>query len=120
MTETVDISGLDKADVLCALVNNGRVLGLGALQDIGRDITRKDAEELLDLGADHERMFPSAKKSFDRDKEEGRIYFDYVFGKPIKTDIGPDQIDPWGYDRDNGRGACARVIAKLRASLQDA
>jgi len=41
-------------------------------------------------------------------------YIDYFCGKPIKTDISKDTVDPWLYDRDANKGAFARVCAKLK------
>lgn len=114
--ELVDISGLTKAEVLRALVNDGVVLGMGYLQDIGRPMTLEEAAALIVRGDDHARNFDLAKDTYDRGREQGRLYFDYVVGKPIKCEIGGDDLDPWGYDRDNGSGAAKRAIDKLRAS----
>ena len=39
--EKIDISGLDKADVLAALYNNSRPLGLGFLHATPEDMTHE-------------------------------------------------------------------------------
>lgn len=41
---------------------------------------------------------------------------DYFCGRVIKTPIFQEEneMDPWGYDRDNGSGAFQRVVDALR------
>jgi hypothetical protein len=52
----------------------------------------------------------------------GKNGVDYLFGRVIKAGpFIPDAdgkllLSPWGYDRDNGEGAFARVVAKIRFS----
>jgi hypothetical protein len=92
----IDISGIDKADLLAALHNGTRPLGMGRLHAIP-ELTADKAREAL---ADY--------------KPGERLYFDYVFGRPVKCDITGDMMETWLYDRDAGEGAAARVIAKLR------
>lgn len=43
----VDIKGLNKAEVLAALYNNSKPLGLGFLHFDAKDMTVAEAEELL-------------------------------------------------------------------------
>lgn len=90
---TIDIKGLDPAAVLAALYNAAKPQGLGFLQYDPKPMDLKEAQELL--------------------KEE---YFDYLNGRVMKIRIGKDSkgIDPRLYDRDNGKGAAAGVIANLR------
>ena len=56
---------------------------------------------------------------FDLAKAKSQLqngYADYVCGRIIKADIyNKDVVDPWSYDRDNGIGAFAEVVANLRA-----
>ena len=40
--------------------------------------------------------------------------WDYLDGRLLKLSLRDDSFDPWGYDRDNGAGLAARVIAHLR------
>ncbi len=115
-SQLVDIAGIDKDVLLQGLVNGATVLGMGFLQDIGRGITVEEARDIIENGGDHERSFPLAKKTYDNNRANGRLYFDYVLGKPIKSNIAGDDFDPDGYDRNNGRGAASRVIAEIRAS----
>jgi hypothetical protein len=90
MSETIDISKLNKAEVLAVLYNASRPLGMGFLQYNPAPMTKEQAEELLKDGT----------------------YFDYLKGRVMKVDI-QDQLDPWGYDRYNGTGAAASAIEAL-------
>jgi hypothetical protein len=42
----------------------------------------------------------------------GRI--DYYKGKPIKTDLRGNTVEPFLYDRDAGSGKLARIVLQLR------
>ena len=87
----IDISGLDKAEVLVALYNNSHKQGLGFLQpDV--ELTVEKARELLSK----------------------ITYFDYLYGKVMKVDLSNDSFNEWLYDRDNGEGKAKRVVEELR------
>lgn len=89
----VNIKGLNKAEVLAALYNNSKPLGLGFLHFDEKDMTVAEAEELL----------------------KQTTYFDYLKGRVMKVDLSSDDgFDEWLYDRDNGNGSAQRVIEKLR------
>lgn len=89
----IDIAGLDKAEVLAALYNRARPLGLGHLQYEPSDMTKEQAAKLL----------------------ESSTYFDYVKGRVMKINLkSDDQFSPSLYDRDNGTGAAESVIKELR------
>jgi len=91
----IDISGLDKADVLLALWNASHEQGFSFLGNIGGDpLTR---EQAADAAAG---------------------YCDYVKGRVIKCDLREDEFDPRLFDRDNGPGAAAAAIRKLREQQQ--
>ena len=98
----ISIEGLDKADVLMALFNAECPIfpgGVGNPANLMRMLNpqvmeREEAEALL----------------------EQRTYFDYVRGRVMKVKLEGDAFDPWLYDRDNGEGAAARAIGKLRKS----
>jgi len=108
----VVIAGLSKAAVLAALYNASEPQGLGFLQARPGDMTEAEAEALVTPeGAidDHVRHFGRLSH------QEHRLYFDYVFGRPLKVDLTKDEFDPWGFDRDNGGpGAAEKVVARLR------
>lgn len=95
MNEKIVISDLNKADVLAALYNASRPLGLGFLHYTPNDMTRDEAQYEM-------RGNPS-------------LYFDYLNGRVMKVDLSKDSFDPWLYDRDNGQGAAAKAIDALRS-----
>lgn len=94
--DTVNIAGLDKADVLAALYNAAKPQGLGFLHYEPTPMTRDQAAALL-----------------EHDDE-----FDYLKGRVMKVRIASDEIGVWAYDRDNGAGAAQLVIDALRLTAQ--
>ena len=102
--ETIDISKLDKAEVLAALYNNSRQQGMGFMHSHeSAGMTKEEAAKEIE-----------AAKREDREGNV-RIYFDYLHGRVMKSDIGGDTYEPWLYDRDNGQGAAARALEPLMA-----
>ena len=96
--KTIDITGLDKAEVLAALYNCSQPLGLGFLHFDPKPMSTAQAKLLL----------------------SEQSYFDYVQGRVMKVDLKSDtELKPWLYDRDNGEGAAARAINTLRKELKD-
>jgi hypothetical protein len=92
MKNEIDISKLDKAEVLVALYNNSKHQGmLGAAIPLAKE----EAVELLKEGT----------------------YFDYLRGRVLKVELKGDTFDPWLYDRDNGKGSAAQAIAPLAKSI---
>jgi len=108
----VDISGLDKAEVLAALYNGSHQQGAGFLHAAGRtDMTVEQARSIISPNsAPDPRMFPWDARSA---KE---LKFDYLHGRVLKIDLSGDTFRVWGYDRDNGQGAAERIITSLRES----
>lgn len=94
MSDTINLNGLDKAEVLAALYNGSRAQGMGFLQYNGEPMQAEEARELL----------------------ERNTYFDYLKGRVMKIDLAGDTLDPWLYDRDNGHGAAERIINALRVT----
>jgi len=92
----IDISGLDKAEVLAALYNAARPQGMGFAQYTPEPMSFAEAQELL-----------------------GQTRrFDYVRGRVMKIDFEEgDVLDVGLYDRDNGEGAAHMVINSLRQGL---
>ncbi len=109
MSDKVDISGLNKADVLAALYNRAQPMGMGFIHFTPEDMTREEAEKLLERGDDHQDHFGGIPG-------RSRLYFDYLKGRCMKVDLTEDEVDPRLFDRDYGEGALASVIAGLRAS----
>lgn len=92
-TDNIDISKLNPADVLAALYNNSRPLGLGILHFKPEDMKQEEAQALLD--------------------EQGeRNYFDYLKGRVMKISI-KSPLRTGLYDRDNGDGAALAAIQPL-------
>ena len=81
----IDISRKDKAQVLAALYNASRPIGLGFLQYDPTPMTVEEARELL----------------------KQTTYFDYLKGRVMKVDLSGDELETRLYDRDNGDGAAA-------------
>lgn len=94
---SIDISGIEKAKLLAGLFNASKQQGMGFLDPDGATpITEEKAAEII--------------------KQVG-TNFDYLMGRVLKVDIGGDSLEEWLYDRDNGEGAAAAVIEKLRAEM---
>lgn len=112
---TVDITGVDKAELLAALRNHSRPMGMGFLQDTGRELTVDEARALIEKAQSGARSDDSGRMFGGR--SNGSLYFDYLHGRPLKVDIAGDEVDAWGYDRDNGGpGTLAAIVDKLRAN----
>lgn len=92
----IDIRGIDKATLVAALFNNSKPVGLGFFAaKSNTKMTAEDAQKYLD---------------------KGQTYFDYLEGRVMKIDVSGDEMDPWGYDRDNGQGAANKVVEAIRKS----
>ncbi len=94
--------------VLRALVNGAQPLRMGYRHPDCRSVmTDEQALELV-----KEREAQAAEN------ETAPYYvWDYVWGKPIKSDLSTVLVSPLGYDRDQGDGAMAEMIADLRKEL---
>ena len=86
----IDISKLDKAEVLAALYNASKPQGMGFLHYNPAPMTRDEAADLL----------------------KRQDYFDYLQGRIMNVKI-QDQLNPRLYDRDNGDGAALRAIENM-------
>jgi hypothetical protein len=116
MSDRVNIAGIDKGELLAELFNNSRPFGMGFLQagrgpdvmtaDQGRDLIAKTLNR--EFGHDSAMMFGPLL---------GDLHFDYLFGRPLKVNLTGDEVDPWGYDRDNGGpGTLAAIVGKIRGA----
>ena len=72
----VDISNKDKAEVLATLYNNSHPHGMGFLQYNSESMTIEQARELLNQ----------------------TTYFDYLYGRVMKIDLGSNIVNTWGYN----------------------
>ena len=85
---TIDISKMNKAEVLAKLYNNSKPLGMGMLHYDPTPMATEEAEELL----------------------KGQTYFDYLKGRVMKIDLSGDELGTAMYNRDNSEGAAERVL----------
>ena len=108
----VDITGLSKAEVLAALFNASAPMGMGFLQAMNgpQVMDIEHAEGLVNAGN-------TATPDYGGYALPGhpKLYFDYLYGQPLKLNLTEDSFDPWGFDRDNGGdGTAQRIIDRLR------
>ena len=100
MEDTINIEGLDKAEVLAVLYNASKQQGMGLMCKRGSlSMTKEEA----------------AQEIAEAQQPNGSAYFDYLHGRVMKVRIAGEQLDPRLYDRDNGQGAAERAINTLRA-----
>jgi hypothetical protein len=88
----MDISKLNKAQVLATLYNNSRPLGLGFLHSTPEPITTEQAQAFLD---------------------SGQTYFDYLNGRVMKIDLSNNELRTALYNRDNGMNAAENALKPL-------
>lgn len=98
----IDITGLDKGEVVAALYNAAKPKGLGYLIEA---ISHTDPMTL----SEGQRWFNAHAGG----------YINYLKGCVIKTDVSSDSIDERLYDRDNGEGTAARAIDGIRRRFVD-
>ncbi|MCX6864785.1 MAG: hypothetical protein NTV46_00960 [Verrucomicrobia bacterium] len=101
MNEPIDISKLDKAEVLAALYNASRMQGISFLAN-----TYKGATDAA-----------WAQREIDARGDGQNLYFDYLNGRVMKINLGRDLLEVRLFDRDNGEGAAARALEPLFAAL---
>jgi len=94
--DTIDLVGLDRAEVLACLYNASKPQGMGFMQYGVKPMTREEAQRLFDAG---------------------QTDFDYLNGRVMKLNFGKigeaEDLDVRLYDRDNGQGAAARAVSEL-------
>lgn len=107
----VDISGLDKAEVLLALYHASKPIGWGMVKAQGfpKTMTLEEARRYIEN--------PDLQDNLH--STQGRLYFDYLRGRPIKCYLGDDEIDVTYFDRYHGTEERAkRAIRLLRESKE--
>jgi len=88
----IDISHLDKAEVLAALYSGAGPLGVGFMRFDEGAMSVEEAQAILD---------------------KGQTYFDYLKGRVMKIDLSSDMLDTKLYNRNNGVGAAENIIYRL-------
>lgn len=106
--DDIDISGIDKAELLAALYNNSGPRGMGFFRAKTEEMTVEQARKELSDGDDH-------VKDFGYGIGGRPLYFDYLHGRPLKVNLAGDSMRGALYDRDNGHGAAKRIVSGLRA-----
>ena len=94
MSDTINIAGLDKAEVLAALYNSSRPQGMGFLHFTPGPMSIEEARQLVD---EHD-------------------YFDYLNGRVMKISLAKEELRVRLYDRDNGNGAALAALEPLLAN----
>lgn len=112
--ELINISGVDKAELLAALYNASKQQGMGFCHKRGAGgMSVEEAQKEID---DRVRYWVDKKDiTVQQALDEFGCAFDYLHGRVMKVDIGGDELDPRLYDRDNGQGAAFAAIAHLLA-----
>lgn len=87
----MNIKDKNKAQILAALYNNSKPLGMGILHYDPTPMTEEEAAELL----------------------KQQTYFDYLKGRVMKINLAGDELQTWLYNRDNGDGKAERIIEAL-------
>jgi hypothetical protein len=96
----MNIKGINKAEILSALYNNSRPLGLGFLQFDPAPMTVEEAQKYLDYADEN---------------YKGYAYFDYLKGRVMKIDLSKDveEFSTGLYNRDNGENSAEKIIQKI-------
>lgn len=92
--DMIDISKMDKVEVLMALYNNAKHQGMGRMGKIHfahKPLRKDEAEAFL----------------------EDQTSFDYLRGRVMKVDLSGDELSVDLYDRDNGPGAAEKALSDL-------
>lgn len=93
---TTSIKGLDKAEVLVALYNSAKRVGMGTLNARGASpLSLEEAKALC----------------------EECPHFDYLHGRPLKVALDTDTIDTTIYNYNHGKGAAEMAIFMLRCGV---
>ena len=88
MNSAVDITGLDRAQLLLALLTHA-----GACRSDILRLSTKDTQKIID---------------------ERGLSFDSLLGVALKIDLEPDLVNPTLYDREHGFNQVKRVVQRLK------
>jgi len=89
--QQINISGLDKKELLRKLWENSQVASFFTMNHM-----------------------PPPKLNEKELTESVNGYVDYLCGRVIKCDLTGNMADPQMYDRDNGKGAFEKIVIELR------
>lgn len=102
----VDITGIDKAELLRCLYNGSDPQGMGWIQYVPGHMSLEQAQVLIDACKESESDYQDAHINLAYD-------FDYLQGRVMKVNLGEPVMDLWLYDRDLGEGAGLLAISHL-------
>ncbi len=88
----MDITGLNKAEVLAALYNGSKPQGMGFLHYDPTPMTKEEAQVFLN----------------------DNTYFDYLMGRVMKIDLSTNDLRTDLYNRDVGVDAAEKIISNLK------
>lgn len=90
----IDITNIDKAEILMKLYNASKQQGIGFYTVQGqKDLTLKEAQKII------ARLNPKY------------MYIDYLYGRALKVNLRGNEFNSKAYDRDNGLGAAAKALS---------
>lgn len=129
---TINVKNIDKEDLLLILYNNARPLGMGFLQAKNNLMSKEEAQKELGqtckpdfcyiytpkftIDCSYYSMSPSVFTKIEGSCSYNNLYFDYLHGRPIKTDISGDEIDLWLYKIDNPHVVIENIISDFKES----
>lgn len=141
----INISKYSKAEVLKALYDGSKPLGMGILHYDTTPITIKESQSFIDMYGkslkeninyikEQELIFlethkglsvnmiqdvkTETKKSIENAKNQS-FYFDYLKGRVMKISLASDILNPSRFDRDNGEGEAERLINGISENNAD-
>ena len=123
--QPLDVNEIDPIILFMVLYNNSKQQGMGLLDSSGvQDIDQDEAKSLLSeqpaaygVGMHGSIMRQRNPKKADLINEWIDFQpktLDYVRGRVMKCSINGIELDTWGYDRDNGKGAAQACIDEAK------
>lgn len=112
----VAIADLTKELVLASLYNAATPRGLGFTHYDARPMDSTLAHHVINVrGGDLPHMLHKLHpESFGLPAPCHTLAFDYLFGRPLKFDLSPDEVDVESYDGIHGNGRARLVVDILR------
>lgn len=113
MTDQIDVSDINPAELLAGLYNRSFVNpgGMGIFQAKEGEMSIDEAQEYLDGKVEGDYV----GKPLERD---GNRYFDYLNGRVMKVEINGKTLRTWLYDRDLGSGAAQNIVDAIRGASE--
>jgi hypothetical protein len=117
----VDITGLDQIEVFRRLYNGSQPLGMGFLHAKPEDMSYEQAQQEFSLDVDYHRgrvmkITLRSREGLLNDLTRAGLSDEEISAKLPGEDV-THFFESWLYDRDNGNGACEKIITNLRREL---